>query len=514
MVYRLSENLQAGASRFVRNHAVIGMGLVWALFFVCVFDYPLFGFAVFETRANNYFNMTLITALALLFFVFGIALYVLRIHLKTLLHFSVVIMAGVCFCCGFALSMFAFWIGIDSILLSIASGLLCSFGLFVLLCAWFRMLLVHEPEKTRLIAPLSFITGTLFASFLLVVPDFVARAIVLLISVYTTACALKFHAALLEGECVRASLRVLPKKGEANVIGYAVCTIALSFVYVMVGQVAISAPLGFPFINHLTIFAVAVSAVIALLIEMLLKNNPGFEFIYKIGFPVIAGGLFFVPFMGDVYWIAFNCFVVFAFYFFLIRFIVLMTTPPKKAQESEAFLMIAMGMVFGIGQFGVLAGVFISKTGGFDTVKLFSVAFAGVYLLAMGLFPLFRRNREASAIDVDAEDWDQTKKAVRGKMDALHDNIEASIGHPLWSIADEELDSLCERFGMHYHLTRREREILPYVLKGNTSAGISEKLYLSQSTVKGHMRTLYRKCDVHSRAELISAVERDRIINH
>ena len=47
------------------------------------------------------------------------------------------------------------------------------------------------------------------------------------------------------------------------------------------------------------------------------------------------------------------------------------------------------------------------------------------------------------------------------------------------------------------------------LLKGNTIAAISRKLFISENTTRGHMKRIYRKLNVHSRQELIDALERE-----
>ena len=52
------------------------------------------------------------------------------------------------------------------------------------------------------------------------------------------------------------------------------------------------------------------------------------------------------------------------------------------------------------------------------------------------------------------------------------------------------------------NLTARERQICELVASGQTNAQIAEKLCVSSETVKAHLKTIFRKCEVHSRAGL------------
>ena len=55
-------------------------------------------------------------------------------------------------------------------------------------------------------------------------------------------------------------------------------------------------------------------------------------------------------------------------------------------------------------------------------------------------------------------------------------------------------------------LTRREKEIFPYILKGYSNADISEAFYVSESTAKKHVYNILSKFKVSSRGELIKYV--------
>ena len=51
-------------------------------------------------------------------------------------------------------------------------------------------------------------------------------------------------------------------------------------------------------------------------------------------------------------------------------------------------------------------------------------------------------------------------------------------------------------------LTARERQICAQVASGATNAQIAEALCVSSETVKAHLKTIFRKCEVRSRAGL------------
>ncbi|MEL7610771.1 MAG: helix-turn-helix transcriptional regulator [Bacillota bacterium] len=55
-------------------------------------------------------------------------------------------------------------------------------------------------------------------------------------------------------------------------------------------------------------------------------------------------------------------------------------------------------------------------------------------------------------------------------------------------------------------LTGRENEVLALVLGGKSNRDIAQALFISESTVKTHVRSIFSKYDVSSRAELISTL--------
>ena len=56
------------------------------------------------------------------------------------------------------------------------------------------------------------------------------------------------------------------------------------------------------------------------------------------------------------------------------------------------------------------------------------------------------------------------------------------------------------------HLTKRETEIVTYVLRGYKNARIAKTLFISEGTVKNHLRNIFRKAKVKNRSSLIHKV--------
>lgn len=496
-------------SVLIKERVSFGAGLIWSVYFICMFDYPLFEFNVPQSRANNAFNMTMLITLSLLLVATGLYILIAKPKSHPDRMRNRIIIGAVCLGVGIGVGATTSYLPFDRNFLYISGGILSGFGFDILLCAWMGCFCSGTIKSERMHISLSFGFGALVAFITLFLSVWVTIILVLALIVISCCC---IRASFRQGYSCEADRETETSDMRGDIAGYGLCAIILSMIYALVGQVALAAPAGYEIIYRLTVFTVFAAGLIASVIELLSKSLFDFRSIYKALFSLIATGLFFLPFLGEQYWIAFNVLVVASFYLFFIRFILLLSTVYNgQVLKGMAFFCISAGLVFGFSLLGVLAGTLLTGADGFNTVKLLSIAFGSLYLLAMGLLPLVKRNKEISRIDIDDSDWDETKEAVTRTIRSLRSSADEAIDKPLWSFSDSELSDLCGRFAVHYRLTAREREVLPDILLGKTSTEISESLVLSQSTVKGHMRTLYRKCDVHSKAELISAVERDRI---
>ena len=59
-----------------------------------------------------------------------------------------------------------------------------------------------------------------------------------------------------------------------------------------------------------------------------------------------------------------------------------------------------------------------------------------------------------------------------------------------------------------YRISNREMDVLVLALTGRNAAAIAESLFLSESTVRTHLKHIYRKLDIHSKEELHCLVEK------
>ena len=79
----------------------------------------------------------------------------------------------------------------------------------------------------------------------------------------------------------------------------------------------------------------------------------------------------------------------------------------------------------------------------------------------------------------------------------------------LFSFSDVPLIATCRIDEVMRSISRREAEVFALWVTGHGLKYIQETLFISESNAKTHMSNIYRKCDVHNRAEIIDLYERE-----
>ncbi|MDC7226778.1 MAG: helix-turn-helix transcriptional regulator [Spirochaetales bacterium] len=71
---------------------------------------------------------------------------------------------------------------------------------------------------------------------------------------------------------------------------------------------------------------------------------------------------------------------------------------------------------------------------------------------------------------------------------------------------EKDLSKLTECFCLAMEISEREGEIVRLLIEGRSNNEISESLFISQNTVKTHVRNIYRKAGVSNRLQLLAKI--------
>ena len=72
-----------------------------------------------------------------------------------------------------------------------------------------------------------------------------------------------------------------------------------------------------------------------------------------------------------------------------------------------------------------------------------------------------------------------------------------------------DLETCCNRVADKGGLSKREREVLLFLGRGYSPAYVAKKMFLSDSTVRSHIKSIYKKLDIPSREDLLQLIENE-----
>lgn len=284
-------------------------------------------------------------------------------------------------------------------------------------------------------------------------------------------------------------------------------------------------------------------ALAALLIGFeLLRRDTTFRALYKFITFVIAASIVFVPSLShleELYWagplitlVGYNAFN--AFVWILLADLTYNFRLSAAATFGIGWGMLTLGSTVGqmiatlLGAGLFLTSQLVSFLAAVGTLVVFAVC-----LFVMkddDLVDIEDRQSMVMSIgdsmddsDVEARDTEQTDSFALSQVEALpgdsgswgadenggavfYDQDNGAFQHQRAPFKER-----CVKLARDCGLTPRETEILILFAKGRSAVRIQEELVISRGTVTTHLQHIYRKVDVHSKQELLDAIECERL---
>ena len=165
--------------------------------------------------------------------------------------------------------------------------------------------------------------------------------------------------------------------------------------------------------------------------------------------------------------------------------------------------------VFGLGRgmsaIGTTLGWYVASgaaSSAEDTTLFFSVLFALMLVVILAVVMLVFDERTISLA---------LEKAIKDKEKAAGASGPDPSGVPSERVCDTSAsatwEEACEAVSSRFGLTARESEVAALLGRGRTVGYVADELGISHNTVKGYIKNVYAKCDVHSRQDLIDLIE-------
>lgn len=420
--------------------------------------------------------------------VLGVAVAIVsaRGRLAVILRGGVVLVASVAYVAGYAL--FALAAGLESFaqpIFGVTAGLLLAVSTVVLSVAWGAYLAQFNLRQALLW--LAVMVG-------------VAALVELLLSSVTFAVGLIVFAVLVPLSCLvpcwlawrgrliavrEAESRPAPTLGAMVQLRQMAQVVAMPFVGLMVFAFMMGARKFILFdVVHMEVLGCVLGAVVVLPICLMRTRVPLMPLIYRVLVPLFALLLIFLncfPASTGPMW-----FAAWMSYVFYGAVAILALAGLVAAAHASEF---SPGLIFGTTVAGFsgcsLLGVMAAQTalfqieGGGPALLVVSTLYF-VYLLASALLAPWKRD---------------------GGDIVLEEGVDAAKAAPVRDVA-----ARCEELACACGLTPREGEILGYLGRGHGIAFVADALVISESTVRTHVKSIYKKLGVNSREELVSKV--------
>lgn len=228
--------------------------------------------------------------------------------------------------------------------------------------------------------------------------------------------------------------------------------------------------------------------------------------LYKFILPLSALGFLLLPLVWDAIGRGMvNSFVQVGFTFTNVIFYCLIAEEYRADRASPLKTFCIMQLVVMAANF---AGLFLAFfcIGYLEPgdIALTIIALLAVYLILIVTLLLFKDKSLAGGERVMA-DGDRSGGTGRRSEGEDGGEGEDNVRGVQRASSDERSEALVERAS----LSAREREVLDHLRQGRAPKTIAKLLFVSENTVRFHIRNIYQKFDVHSRTELMELFDEE-----
>lgn len=405
-----------------------------------------------------------------------------------------------------------FYVGLygeQPVTLLVALAGICIGGASGLFYAQWQVFFTSEgASRTAIYIPLSAVVSAVLCLVLRVLP--LAGIVICAIAVLPLLAALSLWKALKEIEPSEADAKSQPDRAGLlrDLWKPIFCVCSIAFVWKIVSGLfedAASSTL------LIVLAGFGAAALIIALIELF--SVKGFEVLrsYQILFPLITGafllptlfGMGFAPFLSGTLMFGFE----------IVNLLLIITCAiyaNERAIPSIYVYALCMCPTFAAMIAGDLLGAHLSSAFAYDLSFVVGILFLCVYVLSLTMFLVSWTKRRK--FDQGGSLGSRNAQGDGGESSSAEQSFLASEGDISFGALGQRAasqDAILDEIAAPDFLSQREREVTALIVRGNSVAAIAKKLFISENTVRGHFKSIYRKLGVHSKQQLIDLFEHE-----
>jgi DNA-binding NarL/FixJ family response regulator len=114
--------------------------------------------------------------------------------------------------------------------------------------------------------------------------------------------------------------------------------------------------------------------------------------------------------------------------------------------------------------------------------------------------------------DIPLDEVAETVRAVYGGQSLINPSMAAKLIAEFAALARRDEEERPSQQVPAPRLTDREMQVLKLVARGMNNRDIAKELFISENTVKNHVRNILEKLQIHSRMEAVMVAVREKLI--
>jgi DNA-binding NarL/FixJ family response regulator len=168
----------------------------------------------------------------------------------------------------------------------------------------------------------------------------------------------------------------------------------------------------------------------------------------------------------------------------------------------------------------VLMDIRMPKTSGIEAARLMRAAVpsAKIVMLTISdeeedLFEAIRAGASGYLLkDIPLDEVADAVRSVYGGQSLINPSMAGKLLTEFATLARREAEEEPTKHVAAPKLTEREMEVLRLVARGMNNRDIAKELFISENTVKNHVRNILEKLQIHSRMEAVMIAVREKLI--